>query len=130
MYILIVVGSKLFFLNFLISTFFAFCHDLHTSYTLGFYYQMPQICAMLSGLLGTLQLEALVVVMNFNALVFMVPLGLSISLSVLVGNHLGANQPDVHLCNLMIYPFSELLHSFLLTSNMCFSWIKHVRVYC
>ena len=54
-----------------------------------------EICSFFAGIVGTLPLEAYVVATNLNGLAFMIPLGLSISSSSLIGNYLGSNEPEM-----------------------------------
>jgi len=53
-----------------------------------------ELTALASGWIGSVQIDTLVLLSNVTVAVFMVPLSLAISASTLVGNALGAAQPD------------------------------------
>jgi hypothetical protein len=52
------------------------------------------LVAIACGWIGAVELDTLVVVMNLEAMAFMFPLAISISTATLIGNSLGANQPQ------------------------------------
>ncbi|KAH3765586.1 solute carrier family 47 [Pelomyxa schiedti] len=52
-----------------------------------------ELLAILSGLIGTVELASNMVIMNTFSIVFMIPLGMSIVGGARVGNYLGGNNP-------------------------------------
>ena len=53
-----------------------------------------EVLSLMSGLLGQDELGASVILFNVDAFIYMIPLGISLSLTSLIGNSLGANRPD------------------------------------
>ena len=53
-----------------------------------------ELCALAAGWLGAIQLDSFVVVLQVQSFIFMIPLGLSIAISTVTGNRLGAGQPQ------------------------------------
>ena len=54
-----------------------------------------ELCALAAGWMGAIQLDSFVVLLQVQSLIFMIPLGLSIAISTVTGNRLGAGQPEL-----------------------------------
>ena len=52
-----------------------------------------ELCALAAGWLGAIQLDSFVVLLQVQSFIFMIPLGLSVAISTVTGNRLGAGQP-------------------------------------
>ena len=54
-----------------------------------------ELCALAAGWMGAIQLDSFVVLLQVQSFIFMIPLGLSIAISTVTGNRLGAGQPGL-----------------------------------
>ena len=54
-----------------------------------------ELCALAAGWLGAIQLDSFIVLLQVQSFMFMIPLGLSIAISTVTGNRLGAGQPGL-----------------------------------
>lgn len=53
-----------------------------------------EIMSLLSGLLGTIELDAFITILNVLIVSYMFPLGISSAVAAMTGNHLGAGEPS------------------------------------
>ena len=54
-----------------------------------------ELCALAAGWLGAIQLDSFVVLLQVQSFIFMIPLGLSVAISTVTGNRLGAGEPQL-----------------------------------
>jgi len=77
-----------------------------------------ELQALIAGLIGKIELAAIMTQMNLTALSYMIPLGLSVTANVRVGNFLGSGEPKRAKAVSMITIGSALVTNFCFASVM------------
>jgi len=52
-----------------------------------------ELCSLMAGWVGEIELDSFVVLLQLQSLMFMVPMGIGVAVSTITGNHLGAGKP-------------------------------------